>query len=261
MVKKRLVGVITVKRGWAVQSFGYRRYLPLGRPECLAENLDRWGADEIVVVLIDRTRSGEGPDLETLGRIARLGLSTPLVYAGGVRSAVDAARVVGAGADRVAVDALLRDSPDDVAAIADVIGAQAVIASVPVVHAATGAAWLDYRTGAHAPFDTLAQTLGPLVTGRHVSEVFLVDADHDGDLAPFDAAFLDAFPVPGVPIIAFGGAGQPGTAALLLAHRRVSAVAVGNRLAYGELAIQHLRTGVAPADVRPPRFVASEAGW
>ena len=32
-----------------MQSFGYRRYLPLGRPEVLVENLDRWGADEIVL--------------------------------------------------------------------------------------------------------------------------------------------------------------------------------------------------------------------
>ena len=49
MIRKRLIGVITVKGGWAVQSFGYARHLPLGRPEILAENLDRWGADEILV--------------------------------------------------------------------------------------------------------------------------------------------------------------------------------------------------------------------
>ena len=55
MVKKRLVGVITVKDGWAVQSFGYERYLPLGRPEVIAENLDRWGADEILLQCIDRS--------------------------------------------------------------------------------------------------------------------------------------------------------------------------------------------------------------
>ena len=46
MIPKRLIGVVIVKDGWAVQSFGYRRWLPLGRPEVLVENLDRWGADE-----------------------------------------------------------------------------------------------------------------------------------------------------------------------------------------------------------------------
>jgi cyclase len=53
---KRLVGVITVKDGWAVQSIGYRRHLPMGRPEVVAENLDRWGVDEILLQCIDRDR-------------------------------------------------------------------------------------------------------------------------------------------------------------------------------------------------------------
>lgn len=73
MLKKRLIGVVTVKHGWAVQSFGYRRHLPLGRPEVLVQNLDRWGADEILVQCIDRSASGLGPDLDVLGKISKLG--------------------------------------------------------------------------------------------------------------------------------------------------------------------------------------------
>jgi cyclase len=264
VVKKRIIGMITVKAGWAVQSFGYRKYLPLGRPECLAENLDRWGADEIVVTVIDRSRQELGPDFEVLGRIANLGLSTPLVYAGGVRTAEDAARVVGAGADRVALDAVLRDRRDAVSSIADVIGAQAVIATIPVVPDPAGSGefeWLDYRTRMRASRADLASWLAPLIQQRHVSEVLLVDATHDGDAGRFDRSLIDAFPIDDVPLIAFGGAGDAETCASLLAHQRVSAVAIGNRLAYRELAVQRARSEVALADVRPPRFVTSEAGW
>ena len=56
MLKKRLIGVITVLDGWAVQSFGYKKYLPLGKPKILAKNLDNWGADEILIQSINRTR-------------------------------------------------------------------------------------------------------------------------------------------------------------------------------------------------------------
>ena len=66
MLKKRLIGIVLVKDGWAVQSFGYRRCLPLGKPECLVENLDRWGADEIFVLNIDRSTDNIGPDFELL---------------------------------------------------------------------------------------------------------------------------------------------------------------------------------------------------
>lgn len=261
MVKRRIVGVITVRSGWAVQSFGYQRYLPLGRPECLAENLDRWGADEIVVQAIDRSANGAGPDFDVLTRISALGLSTPLVYAGGVSTAAQAARVIAAGADRVGVDALLRSDTSAVIAIADVIGAQAVVAVTPMTIEGGRAEWLDYRTRRCDPAPRLRDVLGPLVDGRHVSEVMLVDARHDGDLGPFELELIERFPIPDLPIIAVGGAGDPATAARLLGHRRVSAVAVGNRLSYQEHAIQALRRMVAEADVRPPRFVTSEMGW
>ena len=66
MLKKRVIGVVTVKAGWAVQSFGYHRYLPLGRPEYLVGNLDRWGADEIVVQVIDRSKNQLGPDFDLI---------------------------------------------------------------------------------------------------------------------------------------------------------------------------------------------------
>ena len=54
----------------------HRRWLPLGKPECLVENLDRWGADGIVVLAIDR--GDQGPDLKLIERLSGLGLSTPL---------------------------------------------------------------------------------------------------------------------------------------------------------------------------------------
>ena len=47
MVKKRLIGVVTIRNGLAVQSFSYSSYLPLGNPLCIIQNLDRWGVDEI----------------------------------------------------------------------------------------------------------------------------------------------------------------------------------------------------------------------
>ena len=103
MLKKRLIGVVTVKNGWAVQSFGYRKYLPLGKPECLVENFDRWGADEILVQVIDRSLTERGPDFELLEKLGRLGLGTPLIYGGGIRNVEEGMKVIQSGADRLSL--------------------------------------------------------------------------------------------------------------------------------------------------------------
>ena len=132
MIHKRLVGVITVKQGWAVQSFGYRRHLPMGRPEIVAENLDRWGVDEILLQCIDRSAAGLGPDLALLERINRKGLATPLTYQGGIRNVADGVAAVQAGAERIALDSLLRDHPQQAAALAVPLGALALLGALPL---------------------------------------------------------------------------------------------------------------------------------
>jgi imidazole glycerol-phosphate synthase subunit HisF len=253
VLKKRLIGVITVRDGWAVQSFGYSRYLPLGRPECIAENLDRWGVDEIVVLCIDRSRKGLGPDLALVRRLGELGLSTPLTYGGGVRASEDATAVIQSGADRLCVDALLRRNPETVRQIATLVGAQAVIGVLP----------LSLEKGVLCVRDHVAGTVQPLTTqdlslfgDRVVSEALIVDWRNEGRADSFDTRLVAGFPLQGVPVIAFGGISEPKQLSLLLSDEKVVAAAVGNFLAYREHAVQQLKGALGDSPIRPATFAA-----
>ena len=248
MINKRLAGVITVKDGWAVQSFGFGSYLPLGRPEVLAENLDRWGVDEIILQCIDR--GDLGPDLELLGRVSWGGLSTPVIYAGGIRTEKDGRAAVKAGAERIGVDALLHDSPQTLVDLAGCLGAQALVAMLPVSCAGEGAelAWLDYRSGNEQP---LTAELKQLFQDGLISEAMLIDWRHEGSPNAFDARLLDAFPLGNIPLIAFGGLSEAAQLKAALAHRRVVAVAVGNFLSYGEHAIGKYKQQLKESPLRP----------
>ena len=95
VLKKRIIGVVNVKDGIAVQSFGFNKYLPLGKPECFVENLDRWGADEILLNVMDLSSKGLGPNLALLEKVANLGIETPLIYSGGISSVKDGKDVIG----------------------------------------------------------------------------------------------------------------------------------------------------------------------
>jgi len=123
MLRKRLLGAVVVRQGWAVQSFGYRRWLPLGKPEYLVENLDHLGADGIVVLAIDR--GDQGPDLKLIERLGALGLSTPLTYGGGLATEEHATAAVRAGAERLVLDAVLSYNPQTVGAMGRTVGVQA----------------------------------------------------------------------------------------------------------------------------------------
>ena len=122
MLRQRLLAAVTVKAGRAVQSMGYKRYLPLGDVTCVVENLDRWGADGIVVLSIDRQL--QGPDLKLLKRLSQLRLSTPLTYGGGIRTAAQALAAVQTGAERLVIDRARSESSEHIAAMAAAVDAK-----------------------------------------------------------------------------------------------------------------------------------------
>lgn len=247
MLKKRLVGVVTVKNGWAVQSFGYRRYLPLGKPECLVENLDRWGADEILVQVIDRSAANLGPDFELLKRLGALGLGTPLIYAGGIRSVTDGVELIQMGADRLVVDALLHEDLSAVRGLSDRLGAQALIASLPLTWQNERLEWMDYRINISNPISN--EVLSLLHSGV-ISEILITDWQHDGCKGSFEQKLVREFPLKGVPIIAFGGISEQEQMRELMQSHEVAAVAVGNFLAYQEHAIQKYKEALTGMPLR-----------
>lgn len=231
---KRLVGVICVRNGWAVQSIGYNRYLPIGRPEIVAENLDRWLLDEILVVCIDRTAQGLGPDFETLERIGNRGLMTPLAFAGGVSSAEHALRAVKLGADRLCMENVFNTNPQAAKEICAAVGVQAMIRALPLEIGQRGEVLAyDYLTKTTRTFDPVS-----LANGNEVvfSELLLIDRKGDGGLASFDPRLIAPFAQLSHQLIAFGGITTKPQVQNILGQPMVSAVAVGNSLNYRELA-------------------------
>ena len=260
MIKKRLIGVITVKQGWAVQSFGFQRHLPLGRPEVVAQNLDRWGVDEILLQCIDRSRQGLGPDLDLLARLSRQGLATPLVYQGGIRTVHDAVAVVQAGAERIAVDSLLRDHPAQAHALAEALGAQALIAALPLAWQDGQLQWLDHRQPGRLNATPLPPALLAVLRSGAISEALLIDWRNEGQpagSAGFDDALLDHWPLPNLPLIAFGGLGEVRRLSAVLQRPAVVAAGVGNVLSWREHAVQALKASLIGLPLRPAHYAAA----
>lgn len=254
MIPKRLIGVVTVKDGWAVQSIGYRRWLPLGRPEVLVENLDRWGADEILLQCIDR--GDRGPDIALLDRLCSRGLATPLIYQGGIRSVAEGVAVIRTGAERLALDGLLRHAPRTVAQLAEPLGAQALIATLPLsLHDDGTPLWLDHVTRRSTP---LPEAVHALLRDGLVSEALVVDWQHEGQPDGFDVRLLDRLQqqlaMPDLRLIAFGGLSSAAALRTVLERPCVVAAAVGNFLSHREHAIQALKESLRGLPLRGPTY-------
>ncbi len=126
MPKKRVIATIIVKGGWTVQSIGFGRYLPVGRPEIAARFFSAWGADEIIMLDIDASSESRLIDLGMIERVASQ-IHVPLTVGGGIRSADDVRHVVQAGADKVAMNLAAYEDPDALRHAAEAFGNQCII--------------------------------------------------------------------------------------------------------------------------------------
>jgi cyclase len=252
MLKKRLIGVVTVLNGWAVQSIGYKKYLPLGKPECIIENLDRWGADEILIQVIDRSRHHLGPDLTLIEKISSSEISTPIIYAGGIASEKHAIDVVRAGADRICIDTILHNNLSEVVKITHRLGAQAVIASIPIkISSNNDLFYFDYLNNKTVEFN---KSILNLLSDKMISEVLLIDVINEGKKESFNFDIINFFPIEGVPLILFGGLSSTELLNKGLSSDKVSAVSVGNSLNYSEHSIQRLKSDLGLQPIRPAMY-------
>jgi cyclase len=250
MLRKRLLGAVVVRQGWAVQSFGYQRWLPLGKPECLVENLDRWGVDGIVVLSVDR--GDHGPDLQLIERLGALGLSTPLTYGGGLATEEHARAAVRAGAERLVLDAVLSDNPQAVGAMASAVGVQALVAALPLLYGNDGQVHhLQHRSGDQG---LLPERIRELITGGQVSEVLVIDSAGEGLGQGFNQSLLLELEAnTDLPLLAFGGLARAEQIRPLLSRPQLAGVVVGNALNYREHSIGHLKADLTDQPLRPHR--------
>jgi cyclase len=250
----RLIGVITVRGGIAVQSFSYERYLPIGKPEFLAENLDRWGVDEILVKVVDRSKKEMGPDIDLLRRLASLDLQTPLIYGGGIRDAQDAATVIQNGADRVLIDSILTEKSYELEAIRDCIGKQAVIGAVPVLFS-DGVKWFEYKS--RTIHDIVSANMVEKLS-HYLSELLVIDFKNEGLHNSFNIKLIEKFPSDLLPLLVFGGITEIEQKKELLRTGMVSGLCVGNSLNYREHAVQHIKRHFSQTLIRAPYFIETK---
>src|SRR3989344_157132 len=207
MLKQRLGGVVVVKDNLCVQSIGFHKYLPIGKPEIAVEFLNKWGIDEIIYLDISATKKGLKPDFETIKYISRK-CFVPLTVGGGINSVSDMQKLVRFGADKVAINSAVLKSPELVNKAAAVLGNQCIVVSIDIKLVKGKYHVISYLGLQIVEKDPVkwAQILAKLGAG----EILLNSIDRDGSAKGFDLDLVHKITnCVNIPVVACGGAGNP----------------------------------------------------
>ena len=100
MLKKRIIANLIINNGQVVQSIGFKKYLPIGKPEISVEFLNKWGIDEIIISDITATKYNTEINFQTYKNIS-LKSNVPLTIGGGIKTIDQIRKLLSYGADKI----------------------------------------------------------------------------------------------------------------------------------------------------------------
>jgi len=224
----RIIPCLDVAGGRVVKGVRFLDLEDSGDPAELASRYESEGADELAILDISATIEGRDTALEALRRI-RDALGIPILMGGGVRNDADAARLLEAGADRVAVNSAACRDPAMIDRLAARFGVQCVVLAIDArsraahgAAAAHGSVAAQGSVAAHVAIGwEVVVEAGRRDTGREAAawaregasrgagEILLTSIDRDGTGSGYDAALVAAVAAAsGLPVVASGGASE-----------------------------------------------------
>lgn len=198
----RLIPCLDVAAGRVVKGVRFEGLREVGDPVELGAAYSSAGADELVFLDVKATLEERASLVELVRRVAER-LAIPFTVGGGVRSVDDAAALLEAGADKVAVNSAALARPELVSELAQRLGSQAVVVAIDAAggkvfsHAGTrsvGLGAVDWASEAER---------------RGAGEILLTSIDADGTRDGYDLVLTGAVAhAVTIPVIASGGAGE-----------------------------------------------------
>ncbi|MDB4950550.1 MAG: hisF [Gemmatimonadetes bacterium] len=209
---KRIIPCLDVKDGRVVKGIRFEGLRDAGDPVEQAMRYDAERADELVFLDITATHEGRASTLEMIRRTAD-SVFIPFTVGGGIRTVDDFNAILGAGADKVAVNSAAVANPALVADAAAHFGRQCVVVAVDARRARpdsspVASGWEVYTHGGRAPTGIDAVEWCARAESLGAGEILLTSMDRDGTRDGYDLPLLDAVShAVRIPVIASGGAG------------------------------------------------------
>jgi cyclase len=249
MLKKRIVASLVVRNGLVVQSIGFRKYLPVGKPNIAVEYLNHWGIDEIVFIDISATKKGHGPDYNMI-RNSSEKCFVPLAVGGGISSLNEMKELMHCGADKIVLNQSALKNPQLVSKAASVFGNQCILVSIDVVKTEMGYRVYDY-------LDQCALQIEPAEFAKRMQnegagEVLINSVDKDGFYSGYDIELMNSICESiNIPVIASGGAKNAHDFIEVFKMTNVSGASAANFFHFTEHSVNITKSGIIKeVDVR-----------
>lgn len=226
MLKKRVVASVIVRNGIVVQSVGFERYLPVGRPDIAIEFLNSWGIDEIILLDISASKSNYRPDANMVKKASKK-CYVPLTVGGGIKNIEHITELMHCGADKISLNQAAINNRSLITDAAHIFGDQCVVVSIDAVKTSQGYKIYDYIN--KKSLDLIPSDFARELQERGAGEILINSVDRDGSYAGYDLQLIDdVCSKVSIPVTSAGGAKNAYDMITVFEKTAVSAASAAN---------------------------------
>lgn len=244
---RRVIACLDVDRGRVVKGTEFVDLRDAGDPVELAARYEKEGIDEVVFLDVTASHEGRGTAVELANRVAEA-VFVPFTIGGGIRAVDDAREVLRAGADKVAVNSAAVRNPELLTALATEFGSQCVVLAIDARR--EGDRYEVYVDGGREPTGRDAVEWAIEGVSLGAGEILLTSMDRDGTTDGYELELTrrvsESVPVP---VIASGGAGEPGHLLDAVIEGGADAVLCASIFHFGDFTVAEAKRAMATGGV------------
>lgn len=249
MSNTRLIARLDVKGPTLIKGVHLEGLRVLGDPQEYAKRYYAQGADELIYMDIVASLYGRSKLTEIVRRAAE-DVFIPMTVGGGIRSIEDVRDLLGAGADKVAINTAAVHRPELIREVARRFGSQCMVLSIEAKQQGPGH-WEVYtdcgreRSGIDVvEWARKGEALG-------AGEILVTSIDREGTRQGFDLELTRAITsAVGIPVIASGGMGKASDLVDAVTQGKADAVAMADVLHYERATLGELRQAAQSAGIQ-----------
>lgn len=248
---KRVIARLDIKGSRLIKGIRFEGLRVLGDPCEAALRYAEAGADELLYVDAVASLYGRNGLADLLCRTSRE-VFIPITAGGGVRCVADAAALLAAGADKIAVNTAALQRPELITELAEAFGSQCVVGSIQARR--TGACtWESMAEGGRERTGQEVLAWIEQLQQLGVGEILLTSVDQDGTCAGPDQELQAAAAArASVPLVLGGGFSSVNHVLEALQQPAVAAVSIGAALHRSRLEVAVLKRELADASPKLP---------
>lgn len=228
MLRSRITPCLLVHKKGLVKTVAFKDPKYVGDPINAVKIFNEKEVDELIVLDIDATKEGRGPDFQLIRNLA-VECRMPFCYGGGVTTVAQAKKIINLGAEKVAISSAAVYNPGIIKEIGNAVGIQSVVVVLDVKKKSLLGGYEIYTHNAQKSTGIKLKDFLLTLNEAGIGELVINSIEDDGKMQGFDFKIFDlARNLTSMPMTILGGAGSAEHIREAIARYKIIGVAAGS---------------------------------